>query len=98
MIYIVVVREAYELEEISNVGHVRTDQNPADALAKVESCSALKSVLGMGCLDLTINQCIICATKHHYSHPKLSRQRSGECESNDLHSESCHLTDAAVKN
>ena len=54
MIDIKDVRESYEQLKISNVGFVRSEDNPADALTKAKTCSALNRILSTGLIDLTL--------------------------------------------
>lgn len=59
MIDISVVRQAYDREEISNVGFVRTKDNPADAFTKVCDCDALNQIVLTATCDLPIEQWVI---------------------------------------
>ena len=59
MIDIAVVKDAYEKEEISQIGHVCSGNNPADAFTKVGNCDALISILDSGTLDLEVNQWVV---------------------------------------
>ena len=59
LIDIAVVKEAYYKQDISQVGHIFSDQNPADALTKPSNCPALNSVLDTGQLKLEINQWVV---------------------------------------
>lgn len=59
LIDIAVVKEAYQKQEISQVGHVFSDQNPADALTKIGNCPALNSILETGQLHLEVNQWVV---------------------------------------
>ena len=45
MIDIQSVRQAFDSNEISNVGLVATEHNPADAMTKSKNCPALNSIL-----------------------------------------------------
>jgi hypothetical protein len=54
MIDVSATRQAYEHHEISDVGFIRTSNNPADALTKREYNAALKDILTTGRLDLPI--------------------------------------------
>ncbi len=54
MIDIKGVREAYEAEEISNVGWVRSEDNPADGLTKRGRCGALEKFLDTGRPDVEV--------------------------------------------
>lgn len=44
MIDIISVRNAYEIEEISNIEHIRSEHNPDDAVKKRKSCPVLVQV------------------------------------------------------
>ncbi len=59
MIDIQIVRDAYSREEISDVGFIRSDQNPADALTKLSPCRALEDYLTTGRLHIIVDQWII---------------------------------------
>ena len=48
MVEIMAAREAYNRHEISNVGLVSGDSNPADGLTKPEICTQLDDILYMG--------------------------------------------------
>ena len=52
-------REFYEANEISDVGFVRTDQNPADAFTKAGHCAALDRILVNGRADMEVEQWVI---------------------------------------
>lgn len=59
MIDIAAARQAYELEEISNIGLVRSEHNIADGLTKPKFCKALGNLLKTG-MDLNpVEQWII---------------------------------------
>ena len=51
MIDITSVRKAYENQEISDVGFVRSNHNPADALTKTSKCKALDTIIHTGKCD-----------------------------------------------
>lgn len=59
LIDIAVVKEAYNKHEISRVGHVFSNHNPADALTKVCNSAALNSILDTGSLHLPVNQWVL---------------------------------------
>lgn len=56
LIDIAVVKNAYAKNEIFQVGHVFSDQNPAYAMTKVGNFPALNSVLESSYLSLGVNQ------------------------------------------
>jgi len=56
MIDITCVRKAYEKKEISVVGFVRTQHNPADAFTRTSKCDAFHSVTRTRTFDLHIEQ------------------------------------------
>ena len=53
------VRNAYEDFEISDVGFVRSEFNPADGFTKVGKCSAFDEVIRTGKYKLPIDQWVI---------------------------------------
>ena len=59
MIDISVVREAYEENEISNVGFIRTDQNPADAMTKVMHSKVLSRIINQNKCDVIVDRWVI---------------------------------------
>ena len=59
MIDIKDVRESYESQKISNVGFVRSEDNPADAFTKSKHCDALESILRTGAIDLHVDEWIV---------------------------------------
>ena len=61
------------MEEISNVGYVRTAYNPADAFTKVDKCTALENILTTGSCDLPIEQWVIRAKPETPSHVTVSQ-------------------------
>ena len=56
MIDIKDVRESYEHQLISNVGFVRSEDNPADAFTKPKHCDALQRILRTGYIDLHVEE------------------------------------------
>ena len=73
MIDITSVRDAYNMEEISNVGFVRTAYNPADAFTKVDKCQALETILSTGSCALPIEQWVIRTKPEGPSHVTVSQ-------------------------
>lgn len=61
----VVAKEAYQKEEIDQVGHVFSDQNPADALTKPNFNHVLNTILETGKLDLSVNNWVVRITSKH---------------------------------
>ena len=59
MIDIKAGREAYDASEISDVGWVSSNDNPADGLTKEKRCSLLEKLLDSGRLDVVAKQWII---------------------------------------
>lgn len=59
MIDIAVVKEAYSRQEISQVGHLFSNQNPADGLAKFRNCLDFNSILDRGSLELDVIQWVL---------------------------------------
>ena len=58
MIEVTAAREAYNRHEISNVGLVPGDGNPADGLTKPSSCQALHEIMKNGVDDTKVTQWI----------------------------------------
>ena len=58
MIDIVATREAYNNYEISNVGLIATEYNPADGLTKIAHCPALESITHKKRDDIKVRQWI----------------------------------------
>jgi hypothetical protein len=59
MIDITAVRNAYNDQELSDVGFVRTKYNPADSFTKIGHCEALETIVKTGVCDLPIEQWVI---------------------------------------
>ena len=59
MIDVAALREAYRRKEISDIGFVRTEFNPADAFTKRGKCRALDHLIKKGKCDFPIEQWII---------------------------------------
>ena len=59
MIDIAIVKEAYEYNEICNVGFVRTDQNPADAMTKIMNSESLLRILLDNKCDMVVDRWVI---------------------------------------
>jgi len=56
MIDIKDVRNAYDENKISNVGFVRSPDNPADGFTKVQTCDALNRIMSTGMCDLPVSE------------------------------------------
>jgi hypothetical protein len=59
MIDIAVSREAYNTQELSDIGLVRSEYNPADAFTKAGNCRILDNILRTGRLDHPVVQWVI---------------------------------------
>lgn len=59
MIDIKAAREAYEDQEISDVGWVRGLHNPADGLTKPGKCEALEKIMDIGQLSVSVQQWVV---------------------------------------
>ena len=59
MIDIAATREAYNKNEILNVGLVRSEHNPADGLTKPKYCKALDTIIETGINNNPVEQWII---------------------------------------
>jgi hypothetical protein len=59
MIDIAVSREAYNRQDLSDIGLVRSEFNPADAFTKAGNCQILDAILRTGRLDHPVVQCVI---------------------------------------
>lgn len=59
MIDIREAREAYGKQEISDVGWIRSEDNPADGLTKPAPCAALERLMDMGSLDTPVQQWVV---------------------------------------
>ena len=59
MIDILVVREAYEDNKISNVGFIRTDQNSADAMTKMMHSKVLSRLMNQNKCDVIVDRWVI---------------------------------------
>jgi hypothetical protein len=59
MIDITAVRNAYNDQELSDIGFVRTEYSPADAFTKIGYCEALETIVKTGICDLPIEQWVI---------------------------------------
>ena len=79
MIDISTVRKAYENFEISDVGFLGSENNPADAFTKIGSFPSLQKLLNTGMADFPIEQWII---RNSYS--KKDEKASGEAFSCQL--------------
>ena len=80
MIDIKDVRESYENHLISNVGFVRSEDNPADAFTKPKHCDALNRIMTTGFIDLHVDEWI---TRKASSKDinKSFEEKKRECES-----------------
>ena len=54
------VREGYRRQDISNIGHIRSEFNPADSFTKLTSSAVLDSVLTDNMLQHPIAKWVIC--------------------------------------
>ena len=59
MIDIAGVREAYRNTDTCDIGHVRTLNNPADAMTKSLDCQCLNNILSSGVCDIEVDQWVI---------------------------------------
>lgn len=59
MIDIRAAREAYESQEISDVGWIRGSDNPADGLTKPGRCEALENILDRGLVNIPVQQWVV---------------------------------------
>lgn len=59
MIDIQAARESYGKQEISDIGWIRSEDNPADGLTKPTPCRALEHLLHTGSLDVNIQQWVL---------------------------------------
>lgn len=59
MIDIQAVRNGYDKQEISDIGFVRTQNNPADGFTKTAKCEALNEILRTGKITHDVDQWII---------------------------------------
>lgn len=60
------VREAYEKFEVSDVGFVRTENNPADSFTKLKPNDALQRILSHNKSDFPIDQWIVRTKRKNY--------------------------------
>lgn len=67
-----VVRQAYELYEISDVGFVRSENNPAGAFTKIGHNSALAIILNYNRCDFDVERWVYRAAK--------DEKRKSECQ------------------
>lgn len=59
LIDIKAVREAYEIFDVSDLGFIRSEHNPADAFTKLKPNSALMHILKSNKSDFEVDQCIL---------------------------------------
>lgn len=59
MIDIIAARESYVNNDISSVGFIRTEKNPADDLTEVKGNSNLQEILTMGIDKCPVENCTI---------------------------------------
>ena len=59
MIDIAGVREAYRNMEICDIGHIRTANNPADAMTKLVECNSLNRIISSAICDVQVDQWVI---------------------------------------
>lgn len=75
MIDVAAAREAYNNQEISNVGLLKSEHNAADGLTKPHHCTALERIMSTGEDNNPVQQWIIRAA----ATPKPSEEERGEC-------------------
>ena len=66
MIDLQAVRNAYTTHEISNVGFLRSEENPADGMTKPGKCAALDHLLRTGKADFAVSQWILRTKRLEY--------------------------------
>ncbi len=59
MIDLQAVRDAYKRHEISNVGFIRSPNNPVDGMSKPSKCTPLHNLLRTGKADFKVDQWVI---------------------------------------
>jgi hypothetical protein len=59
MIDLATVRDAYAAQELSDVGLLRHETNPADGLTRAARCPALEDVLDSGKLNFPVEQWVV---------------------------------------
>ena len=83
-------REAYENKEIDFIGWIPSEKSIANGLTKVTHCPALTRFLRLSHVDMEIQTAIDCRIeKISISSDDLNphKQKYGECESNQLHTD-----------
>jgi hypothetical protein len=73
MIGITAVSNAYNDQELSDVGFVRTKYDPADAFAKLGSGEALNTIIQTGICNLPIDQWVVRGMKQCCIHSRANR-------------------------
>ena len=59
MVYIAIMKEAYEYNEVCNVNFVRIDQNPADAMTDIMNSKSLLRILLDNKCDMVVDRWVI---------------------------------------
>lgn len=55
MIDLAAINEAYKLHEISKIGHISTQKNPANSLTKIAKSDQLLQIMNEGKIDIEVN-------------------------------------------
>lgn len=76
MIYFQAVREGYERFEISDIGFIRSEYNPADAFTKSKTSPVLEQILEQGISKHQIDQWII---RERSTMINYQRKKESEC-------------------
>ncbi|POS87231.1 hypothetical protein EPUL_002747 [Erysiphe pulchra] len=59
MIDVMVIRDAYEERELTEIKWVVRDTNPADSMTKIKAYNALKNMINTNFIDITINEWVM---------------------------------------
>ena len=59
MIDVQAAREAYDKQEISDIGWIRSKENPAEELTKSAPCLALDRVMDTGTVNTQVHQWVV---------------------------------------